>query len=87
MTQISESEFKAEWKKIAEQNDLIKEYLNERCLVPENGTSDIQWEVEYAKYEEKWKKQNNHSTIKDNRLHLLEAILRYKKFLSEEGSY
>lgn len=86
-TQISESEFKAEWKKIAEQNDLIKEYLNERCLVPENGTSDIQWEIEYAKYEEKWKKQNNHSTIKDNRLHLLEAVLRYKKFLSEEGSY
>ena len=86
-TTINESEFKTAWKEIAEHSDAVKKYLNERCFVPENGTAEVQWEIEYAKYEEKWKKQNNQPMTKQNRLHLLEALLKYKKFLSEEGNY
>lgn len=86
-TKINESEFKKEWEKIANHSDVVKQYLNDRCFVPNNGSAEVQWNLEYLKYLNKWKgkDENSHQETTESRLHLLEALLRYKRFLSEEG--
>lgn len=86
-TTSDESKFKKEWYEIANCSDAVGEYLNRRCLVSEKENAAVQWQIEYDNYKENWKKKDSKPTERKKGLNLLEALLRYKKFLSEEGSY